>query len=111
MDESNPGRYTGDRNFFDRYDGWELSAVIRDLGYLRADGRTLIGQPHLNTEGMWTIEDIEDLNLRIESPNIRTARELGLPSGDHSGLPTDTRPLNAFPGAEPHFDLLTGAAL
>ena len=47
MDESNPGRYTGDRNFFDRYHGWEASEVIRDLGFVRADGETLIGQPHL----------------------------------------------------------------
>ncbi len=28
LDESNPGRYTGDRNFFDRYHGWELSDVV-----------------------------------------------------------------------------------
>ena len=47
MDESNPGRYTGDRNYLDRYHGWEASEVIRDLGFVRADGETLIGQPHL----------------------------------------------------------------
>ena len=47
LDESNPGRYVGDRNFFDRYHGWELSELVRDLGFVRADGKTLIAQPHL----------------------------------------------------------------
>ena len=46
MDESNPGRYTGDRNYFDRYHGWELSEVVKDLGFVRADGKTLLAQPH-----------------------------------------------------------------
>jgi propane monooxygenase large subunit len=112
MDESNPGRYTGDRNFFDRYEGWELSQVIRELGYIRADGHTLIGQPHLNQEGMWTIEDIQELDVRIQSPNIRMARELGLPSGDHSGQRTETHPPDGSvqPG-ESQYDLLTGVAL
>ena len=55
LDESNPGRYTGDRNYLDRYHGWEASEVIRDLGFVRADGETLIGQPHLTTSdaGRW----------------------------------------------------------
>ncbi|MBO0768776.1 MAG: hypothetical protein J2O48_08855 [Solirubrobacterales bacterium] len=106
MDESNPGRYTGDRNFFDRYHGWELSKVIRDLGYIRADGHTLIGQPHLhNDERMWTIEDIEALQIEIESPNIRMARELGLPSADHSGMASG---LGAVPLAHAASDLATG---
>ena len=50
MDESNPGRYTGDRNYLDRYHGWEASQVIKDLGFVRADGETLIGQPHLHRD-------------------------------------------------------------
>ena len=56
MDESNPGRYTGDRNYLDRYHGWEASDVIRDIGFVRADGETLIGQPHLNDERRWTLD-------------------------------------------------------
>jgi propane 2-monooxygenase large subunit len=93
MDESNPGRYTGDRNFFDRFHGWEASEVIKDLGLLRSDGETLIGQPHLgagNGSGgprRWTLADIRGHDLKILSPNIRVAAELGLPSGDWSGVP------------------------
>ena len=84
MDESNPGRYTGDRNYFDRYHGWEASEVIRDLGFVRADGETLIAQPHLRDEPRWTLSDIRKHDLHLVSPNIRMAQELGLPSGDWS---------------------------
>jgi propane 2-monooxygenase large subunit len=84
LDESNPGRYTGDRNYLERYDGWEASEVIQDLGFVRHDGETLIGQPHLRDEHRWTLSDIRRHDLKLRSPNIRVARELGLPSGDWS---------------------------
>jgi propane monooxygenase large subunit len=87
LDESNPGRYTGDRNFFDRYHGWETSDVVRDLGFVRADGASPIGQPHLERERRWTLADIRAHDLKVQSPNIRVAHELGLPSGDWSGTP------------------------
>jgi propane monooxygenase large subunit len=92
LDESNPGRYMGDRNYLDRYHGWEASAVIQDLGFVRADGETLIGQPHLHRDGdgprQWTLSDIRAHDLKLQSPNIRVARELGLPSGDWSDAPS-----------------------
>jgi hypothetical protein len=88
LDESNPGRYTGDRNFFDRYHGWEVSEIVRDLGFVRADGKTVIGQPHLESTRRWTLEDIRRQNIIIHSPNIRVAQEMGLPSGDHSDCVT-----------------------
>jgi hypothetical protein len=109
LDESNPGRYTGDRNFFDRYHGWEASEVIRDLGYVRADGRTLIGQPHLEAEGRWTLADVHRHNIVIQSPNIRVARELGLPSGDWSGAAPEGD--GSVPLEHAATDLLTGATL
>jgi propane monooxygenase large subunit len=84
MDESNPGRYMGDRNYFDRYHGWEASEIVRDLGFVRADGETLIAQPHLGDERRWTLADLRRHDVRITSPNVRVAHELGLPSGDWS---------------------------
>jgi hypothetical protein len=84
LDESNPGRYVGDRNYLDRFHGWELSEVVRELGFVRGDGETLIAQPHLNEERRWTLADIRRHGIEVVSPNIRVARELGLPSGDHS---------------------------
>lgn len=92
LDESNPGRYTGDRNYFDRYHGWELSKVVEDLGFVRSDGVTPIAQPHLRDERRWTLEDLRRHDLEIVSPNIRKARELGLPSGDWSGTPAPEVP-------------------
>ena len=109
MDESNPGRYSGDRNYFDRFDGWELSEIVRELGFVRADGRTTIGQPTLETDDMWTLEDIRKLGIIVPSPNIRVARELGLPSGDHSHLrPTGDGSVPADIALQ---DLATGHAL
>ena len=84
LDESNPGRYGGDRNYFDRYHGWELSEIVADLGFLRADGKTMIAQPHLGDDGRWTLEHLRARGIEIASPNIRLAEELGLPSGDWS---------------------------
>ena len=89
LDESNPGRYVGDRNYFDRYHGWEASEMIRDLGFVRADGETLIGQPHLDDDRRWTLSDIRKHDIVIQSPNIRLAKELGLPSGDWSDTGVD----------------------
>ena len=90
MDVSNPGRYTGDRNFFDRYHGWELSEVVKDLGFVRADGRTLLAQPHLKQEKMWTLDDLRACEVTITSPNIALAERMGLPSGDWSTHPLAT---------------------
>jgi propane monooxygenase large subunit len=82
LDESNPGRYTGDRNWFDRYHDWDLADVVRDLGFVRADGKTLIAQPHLRAEGRWTLDDLAACATKVESPNINTAKAMGLASGD-----------------------------
>jgi propane monooxygenase large subunit len=81
LDESNPGRYVGDRNFFDRYHGWELSEVVRDLGFVRPDGKTLIAQPHLDDDAMWTLQDLRSLEFEVISPNIAFAEAMGLPNG------------------------------
>jgi hypothetical protein len=108
MDESNPGRYTGDRNYLDRYHGWEASEVVRDLGFVRADGETLVGQPHLEHEERWTLSDIRAHNIVLTSPNIRMARALGLPSGDWSDAPASD---GAVPAGVAETDLLTGISL
>jgi propane monooxygenase large subunit len=80
LDESNPGRYQGDRQWFDRYEGWELSEVVRDLGFVRPDGKTLIGQPHVNPDlPLWTLEDVRRCEVEITSPNRVAAQALGLP--------------------------------
>jgi propane monooxygenase large subunit len=86
LDESNPGRYEGDRNFFDRYHGWEMSEVVQDIGFVRADGKTLLGQPHLDPDGQWTLDDIRSMQFEVKSPNITVAEKMGLPNGSSAGL-------------------------
>jgi propane 2-monooxygenase large subunit len=96
LDESNPGRYEGDRNWFDKFHGQSLGDVVRQIGYVRSDGKTLMGQPHLRSEHQWTLQDLDEIGLVVESPNINTAKRMGLADGDHhkrfatfGGSPTD----------------------
>ncbi len=58
--------------------------MVRDLGFIRADGKTLIGQPHLDSFRRWTLDDLQKLGVEVRSPNIETAKAMGLPSGDWS---------------------------
>jgi hypothetical protein len=67
MFDLEPLRYLGYQNC-ERFDGWDLADVITELGYLRPDGKTLIAQPHLNAENMWTIDDIRRLKFEIKDP-------------------------------------------
>ena len=69
LDESNPGRYTGDRNYLDRYHGWEASEVIqRPRASCAPTARRSIGQPHLRDEHRWTLSDIRAHNLKLHQP-------------------------------------------
>lgn len=66
--ENWPQAYAGRKQFWERYHGWNLADVILDLGYVRPDGATLIGQPALDLERLWTIEDIRRLKYEIKDP-------------------------------------------
>jgi propane monooxygenase large subunit len=89
IDETNPGRFVGTRLFFDYYHGWEYSDVVRELDYLRADGQTLLGQPHTDVEPskQWTLSQLRSMNRKVDSNNLRWAQKLGLPYK----LPTNAR--------------------
>jgi len=63
-----PAAYKGRKQFWERYHGWDLADVILDLGYVRPDGQTLIGQPLLEMERLWTIDDIRRLGYEIKDP-------------------------------------------
>ncbi|MGH8007655.1 MAG: YHS domain-containing protein [Candidatus Binatia bacterium] len=63
-----PERYLGHVQFYEKFDGWSLADVIRHLGYLRADGKTLTAQPSLRKDRMWTIQDIERIGYEIKNP-------------------------------------------
>jgi len=81
-DELYPGKYTGDRQFFDKYHGWNIADVVRDIGFVQPDGKTLVGQPHIDDDKrLWTLEDLEACDCEIKSPNILNAERMGLPNG------------------------------
>lgn len=63
-----PMRYLGYKNWYEKFDSWDLADVIIKLGYIRPDGKTLIAQPHLNMEEMWTIDDIRRVGFTIKDP-------------------------------------------
>jgi propane monooxygenase large subunit len=65
------GRLTGKREWETLYHNWDLADIIKDLGYVRDDGKTLIPQPHLDLDDqkkLWTLDDVKD--LPFPSPNI-----------------------------------------
>ena len=63
-----PQRYTGYLNWYEKFDGWDLADVVTELGYIRPDGKTLMAQPHLNAENMWTVDDLRRLKYTIKDP-------------------------------------------
>jgi methane monooxygenase component A alpha chain len=68
MFDLEPQRYLGYQNWYERFHGWDLADVITELGYLRPDGKTLIAQPHLDAEKLWTLDDIRRLKFEIKDP-------------------------------------------
>ncbi len=71
-----PNRYLGYKNFWEMYDGWSLDEFVRKNDLLRADGKTLLAQPTLSTDRMWTIEDIEAIGYEFKDP-LRVMMEQG----------------------------------
>ncbi len=63
-----PAVYAGRRQWTERYHGWDLADVILDLGYVRPDGKTLIGQPSLDLGRLWTLDDIRKLQYEVRNP-------------------------------------------
>ncbi|KKW62999.1 MULTISPECIES: ferritin family protein [Mycolicibacterium] len=64
-----PERYTG-QNFLEIFDGWELSEIIRATGGVRSDGRTLVAQPHLRSDWLWTIDDLAATRIVVRDPHV-----------------------------------------
>lgn len=62
-----PERYTG-QNFFELFDGWEMSEIVQASGMVRSDGKTLSSQPHLNSDRLWTLEDLRKCGVVIRDP-------------------------------------------
>ena len=59
------GRFSGKREWETLYHGWDLADAIKDLNFVRSDGKTLIPQPHLRFDDkeMWTLDDVRGHTL------------------------------------------------
>lgn len=66
--DEDPQRYLGYKTLWELYDGWSLDEYIVENGLLRADGKTLLAQPSLDWDKMWTIDDIRAWNYEIKDP-------------------------------------------
>src|SRR5258706_150399 len=64
------GRLVGKREWETVYHGWELPDVMKDQGYVRPDGKTLIPQPHVifDDKDMWTLDHLK--GIEFQSPNV-----------------------------------------
>ena len=60
------GRFSGRRQWEECYHNWDLADTIRDLGFIRDDGRTLIPQPHLRFDDkeMWTLDHVKGYEMK-----------------------------------------------
>ncbi len=67
------GRFSGRRQWEEVYHGWDLADVIKDLGFVRSDGKTLIPQPHLEFDNakMWTLDHVRGYELRSPLLDLR----------------------------------------
>ena len=69
----NMGRFAGRRQWEELYHGWEWQDIVRDLGFVRSDGKTLVAQPNLNFDekGMWTVDHLKGLGYQSPIVNFR----------------------------------------
>jgi len=63
-----PHRYANNFTWDEHFEGYELGDWIVKCGLLRADGKTLIAQPHLKRDRMWTLDDARALKFEIKNP-------------------------------------------
>jgi hypothetical protein len=65
-----PIRYEQSRTFWQQNHGLGLDEYIVQSGLLRSDGKTLIAQPSLDTDRMWTIDDVKAWGMEITDPMV-----------------------------------------
>lgn len=63
-----PAVYSGRKQFWSLFHGWDLADVIIELGLVRPDGKTLVGQPGIDLKRMWTVDDIRRLGYEVKDP-------------------------------------------
>jgi hypothetical protein len=85
-----PVRYEQSRTFWQHHDGVSIEEFITRNGLLRADGKTLIAQPSLDTDRMWTLDDVAAWNWEFRDPMPAISAQLAAaaaPNGAPDGTP------------------------
>src|SRR5258708_4092137 len=61
------GRLVGKREWETCYHGWDLVDVMKDQGFVRPDGKTLIPQPHVlfDDKYMWTLDHLKGIEFEV----------------------------------------------
>lgn len=80
-----PIRYAQSRTFWQHHDGMGLADFIVQNGFLRSDGKTLIAQPSLDTDRMWTIDDIRAWGMEIKDPMPAITEQLAAAGASGNG--------------------------
>lgn len=80
-----PVRYAQSRTFWQQHDGENLADFIVNNGFLRSDGKTLIAQPSLDTERMWTIDDVRAWGMEIRDPMPAITAQLAAAGASGNG--------------------------
>ncbi|MDZ4267113.1 MAG: hypothetical protein U1D00_15700 [Mycobacterium sp.] len=62
-----------------------LADFIVQNGFLRSDGTTLIAQPSLDTERMWTIDDVRAWGMEIRDPMPAITAQLAAAGASGNG--------------------------
>ncbi|SNB71390.1 propane monooxygenase large subunit [Arboricoccus pini] len=67
------GRFSGRRQWEELYHGWDMADAIKDMGFVRPDGKTLIAQPHLSFEekDQWTLDHVRGYTIQSPIVNLR----------------------------------------
>ncbi|HEY0531713.1 MAG TPA: methane monooxygenase [Actinoplanes sp.] len=68
----NMGQLIGAREWETLYHGWNWADVVKDMGFVRDDGKTMVAQPHLNLDDpkkLWTLDHLRRMP-NLQSPNV-----------------------------------------
>ncbi|HXM26056.1 MAG TPA: aromatic/alkene/methane monooxygenase hydroxylase/oxygenase subunit alpha [Chthoniobacterales bacterium] len=83
------GRFSGHRQWETLYHEWDLADCIKDLGFVRKDGKTLVPQPHLHfdSDKMWTLDHVKGYEFRSPLVDFRrmTPEQREKHVGDYRG--------------------------
>ena len=84
----NMGRLTGFREWETLHHGKDLADIVGDLGYVRDDGKTLVGQPHLDLRSEEDVDPRRRPRQHLQQPERAAEPDVGRRAGTPTSRPT-----------------------